>query len=153
MDNHEEDKALGATSTMEEITKQLKLMLFNLEGPETKVETTIETVNQLQTMVNKLEKAVEKVQDDAKQLKENVVTMDKGVSLLNCKVEELQRNEKKHLERIKILEDQIMYQELYNRCENLCFLGPRRYKGSDISTPRERALKMWAELSFKESIG
>ena len=40
-DNREEDKALGATSTMEEITKQLKLILSKLEGLETKVETAI----------------------------------------------------------------------------------------------------------------
>ena len=122
-DNRKEDEALGATSTMEEYTKHLKLILSKLEGLETKADTTIETVNQLQTTVNKLENAVENVQEDAKQLKEKVVTMDKGVSFLNSEVEELQKNEKKHLQRIKILEDQIMYQELYNRRENLRFLG------------------------------
>ena len=108
---------------MEEITKQLKLILSKLEGLETKVEMAIETVNQLQTTVKKLENVVGKVQEDAKQLKENVVTMDKGVSFLNSEVEELQRNETKLLKRIKILEDQIMYQEVYNRRENLRFLG------------------------------
>ena len=107
-DNRKEDEALGATSTMEEYTKHLKLILSKLEGLETKADTTIETVNQLQTTVNKLKNAVENVQD-AKQLKEKVVTMDKGVSFLNSEVEELQ---KKHLQRIKILKDQIMYQEL-----------------------------------------
>ena len=119
-DNHKEDDALRATSTMEEYTKHLKLILSKLEGLETKADMTIETVNQLKTTVNKLENAVENVQEDAKQLKEKVVMTDKGVSFLNSEVEELQ---KKHLQRIKIQEDQIMYQELYNRRENLRFLG------------------------------
>jgi len=64
--NREEDKAFESTSTMEEITKQLKFILSKLEGLETKVETAIETVNQLQTTVNRLENTVEKVQEDAK---------------------------------------------------------------------------------------
>ena len=71
-DNSEKDNALGATSTMEEITKQLKLLLSKLVGLETKVETAIEIVNQLQTPINKLENALEKVQEDAMQLKEKV---------------------------------------------------------------------------------
>ena len=96
-DNRKEDETLGATSTMEEYTKHFKLILSKLEGLETKADTTIETVNQLQTTVKKLENAVENVQEDAKQLKEKVVTMDKGVSFLNSEVEELQKNEKTHL--------------------------------------------------------
>ena len=47
--------------------------------------------------------------------------MDKG--FLNSEVQELRSKERAHLERIKGLEDQIMYQELYNWHENLCFLG------------------------------
>ena len=94
-----------------------------VQGLETKLETAIETVSQLKTTVNKLESAVEKAQEDAKQLKENVATMDKGVSFLNSEVEELKSKEKEHLKTIKSLQDQIMYQELYNRRENLRFLG------------------------------
>ena len=122
-DNGEEVQGLGTTSTLEEITKQLKLILSKLEGLETKLEKAIETVSQLKTTVNKLESAVENVQEDAKQLKENVVTMDKGVSFLNSEVKKLKSKEKELLKRIKSLEDHIMYQELYNRCENLRVLG------------------------------
>ena len=116
-------EALGATSTIEDITKQLKLILSKLEGLETKLEMAIGTVSQLKTTVNKLESAVEKVEEDGEQLKEDVVTMEKGVSFLSSEVEELKSKEKEYLKRIKSLEDQIMYQELYNRRENLRFLG------------------------------
>jgi len=49
--------------------------------------------------------------------------MDKGVSFLNSEVKKLKSKEKELLKRIKSLEDHIMYQELYNRCENLRVLG------------------------------
>ena len=74
-------------------------------------------------MVNKLEEnVVNKVQGDAKKLRDNIYVMDKGVSFLNSVVQELRSKEKVHLERIRGLEYQIVYQELYNRHENLCFL-------------------------------
>ena len=44
-DNREEVPALGATSTMQDITKQFKLILSKLEGLESKLETAIETVS------------------------------------------------------------------------------------------------------------
>ena len=48
---------------MEYINKQLKLTLSKLEGLKTKLETVIETINQLKSTVNKPESAVEKVED------------------------------------------------------------------------------------------
>ena len=83
----------------------------------------IETVSNLKITVNKLENVVDKVQWDAKKLRDDIYGMDKGVSFLNSEVQELRGKERVHLERIKSLEDQIMYQELYNQQENLRFLG------------------------------
>ena len=83
----------------------------------------IETVNNVKTAVNKLENVVDKVQGDAKKLRDDIYARDKEVSFLNSEVQELKSNERVHLERIKGLEHQIMYQELYNRRENLRFLG------------------------------
>ena len=105
----------------------------------------METVSNLETTVNKLENVVDKVQGDANEkFRDDIYAMDKGVSYLNSEVQELRSKERVHLERIKVLEDQIMYQELYNRRENLRFLGvpesmADRYERSDLSTPGERA--------------
>ena len=135
---------------MEDITKQLKLILSKLEGLETKLETAIGTVCQLKTTVNKLESAVEKVQEDAKQLKEDVVTMDKGVSFLNSEVEELKSKEKEHLKRIKSLEDQIMHQELYNRRENFRFLGVPKSMADEEDTKEVIYRLLEKELGIEE---
>ena len=122
-DENQEAQVLVESRNMEDVTKQLKLILCKLESLESKLETVIETVNNLKTTVNKLENVVDKVQGDAKKLRDDIYAMDKGVSYLNSEVQELRSKERVHLERIKGLEDQIMYQELYNRRENLRFLG------------------------------
>jgi len=94
---------------MEDVPKQLKLTLCKLDGLESKLETVIETVNNLKTAVKKL---VNKVQGVAKKLRDDICAMDEGVSFLNNEVQELKNKERVHLERIKGLEDQVMYQEL-----------------------------------------
>ena len=66
---------------------------------------------------------VDKVQGDAKKLRDDIYAMDKGVSFLNSEVQELRSKERVHSERIKGLEDQIIYQELHNRRENLRLLS------------------------------
>ena len=43
----------------------------------------IETVSNLKTTVNKLENVVDKVQGDAKKLRDDIYAMDKGISFLN----------------------------------------------------------------------
>ena len=145
-DDNQEVQALVASRNMEDVTKQLKLILCKLDSLETKLETVIETVSNLKTTVNKLENVVKKVQGDAKRLRDDIYAMDKGVSFLNSEVQELRSKERIHLERIKGLEDQIMFQELYNGRENLRFLGvpesmadEEDTKRSDLSTSGERA--------------
>ena len=51
-DNNHEAEALAASRIMEDVTKQLKLILCKLDGLETKLETVIETVSNLKTTVN-----------------------------------------------------------------------------------------------------
>ena len=80
-------------------------------------------MSNLKTTVNKLGNVVDKVQGDAKILRADIYAIDKGISFLNSEVQQLRSKERIHMEKIKGLEDQIMYQELYNRRENLRFLG------------------------------
>jgi len=135
---------------MEDVPKQLKLILCKLDGLEAKLETVIETVNNLKTTVNKLEIVVDKVQDDAKKLRDDICAMDKGVSSLNSEVLQLRIKERVHLERIKGLEDQIMYQELYNQSENLRFLGVPESMADEEDTKEVIYQLLERELSIGE---
>ena len=143
-------QALVASRNMEDVTKQLKLILCKLDSLETKLETVIETVSNLKTMVNKLENVVDKVQGDAKRLRNDIYAMDKGVSFLHSEVQELRSKERVHLERIKGLEDQIMYQELYNRQKNLPFLGVPESMADEEDTKEVIYQLLEEELSIEE---
>ena len=110
----------------------------------------IETVSNLKTTVNKLENVVHKVQGDAKKLRDDIYAMDKGVSFFNSEVQELRSKERVHLERIKGLEDQIMYQELYNRSENLRFLGVPESMADEEDTKEVIYQLLEKELSIEE---
>ena len=135
---------------MEDVTKQLKLILCKLDSLETELETVIETVSNLKTTVNKLENVVDKVQGDAKKLRDDIYAMDKGVSFFNSEVQELRSKERVHLERIRGLEDQIMYQELYNRSENLSFLGVPESMADEEDTKEVIYQLLEKELSIEE---
>ena len=149
-DNNQEAQALAASRIMDDVTKQLKLILCKLDGLETKLETVIETINNLKTTVNKLENVVDKVQGDAKKLSDDIYAMDKGVSFLNSEVQELRSKERVHLERIKGLENQIIYQELYNRRENLRFLGVPESMANEEDTKEVIYQLLERELNIEE---
>ena len=92
-DDNQEAQALVASRNIEDVTKQLKLIPCKPESLETKLETVMETVSNLETTVNKLENVVDKVQGDAKKLRDDIYAMDKGVSFLNSEVQELRSKE------------------------------------------------------------
>ena len=93
---------------------------------------------------------VDKVQGDAKMLREDIYAMDKGVSFLSSEVQELRSKERVHLERIKGLEDQITHQELYYRRENLHFLGVQESVADEEDTKEVIYQLLEKELSFEE---
>ena len=93
---------------------------------------------------------VDKVQGDAKKLRDDIYAMDKGVSFLNSEVQELGSKERVHSERIKGLEDQIMYQELYNRSKNLRFLGVPESMADKEDTKEVIYQLLEKELSIEE---
>ena len=93
---------------------------------------------------------VDKVQGDAKKLRDDIYAMDKGVSFLNSEVQELRSKVGVHLERINGLKDLIMYQELYNRRENLRFLGVPESMADEEVTKEVIYQLLEKELSIEE---
>ena len=123
---HEEDKILQALDMSQNIGFQLQQILNKLEALEAKFETVVTTVNNLTSTVEGLKKTVDKVQSKVTaveskttKLREDVDTMDKSLSFLDKEFQELKVS---HKAEIKRLEDKILYQEVYDRRENLRFL-------------------------------
>jgi len=68
---------------MDDVTKQLKLILCKLDGLETKLETVIETVNNVKTTVNKLENVVIKYKGTPRNLEMTSMRWIKARSIVS----------------------------------------------------------------------
>ena len=80
--------------------------------------------------IESLEKAMIGVQSEVTALKERVVSiegamkeMDNGQNFINTEVEELKERTDENQQQIHVLNERVVYQEVYNRRENLRFLG------------------------------
>ena len=126
----EEDKIIEASDMTQSVASQLQLILSKLEALETKFETVVTTVNTLTSTVEDLKKTVDKVQSamaavekKTTELRKDVNQMDNSLSFLNREVQELGSKENNYKPEIKNFESKILYQEVYNRRENLRFLN------------------------------
>ena len=126
----EEDKNIEALDMTQSVASQLQLILSKLEALETKFETVVTTVNILTSTVDDLKKTVDKVQSavaaaesKTTEPRKDVDQMDNSLSFLNKEVQELRSKENNYKLEIKSLESKILYQEVYNRPENLRFLN------------------------------
>ena len=105
------------------VASKLQLILEKLETMDTKMEGVIEKVESL-------EKAMIGVQSEVTALKERVVSiegamkeMDNGLNFINTEVEELKGKTDENQQQINVLNKRVLYLEVYNRRENLRFLG------------------------------
>ena len=126
----EEDKILEALDMTQSVASQLQLILSKFEALETKFEAVVTTINiltstveGLKVTVDKVQTAVTAVESKTTELSKDVDQMENSLSFLNKEVQELKSKENNYKLDIKSLENKIMYQEVYNRCENLRFLN------------------------------
>ena len=99
---------------------------FELQRMEEKLRKTEDSLNQIAN----LEKAVSNIQtsfclfnDKVKKLEVTIQEIETGLTASNLDIDALARKEEKTEKRIRELEDQILYQDVYSRKENLRFFG------------------------------
>ena len=63
------------------------------------------------------------IESKTTEVRKDVDQMDNNLSFLNKEVQESRSKENNYKLEIKSLESKILYQEVYNRCENLRFLN------------------------------
>ena len=112
------------------VASQLQLILSKFEALETKFEAVVTTINiltstveGLKVTVDKVQTAVTAVESKTTELRKDVDQMENSLSFLNEEVQELRSKENNYKLDIKSLENKILYQEVYNRRENLRFLN------------------------------
>ena len=77
----------------------------------------------MEKSVNKLETELNKISEKTRKLEGEVNDLSKSMEFANAEIEDLKKNDKENEVKIKELEDKMLYQEVYNRRENLRFFG------------------------------
>ena len=129
-----EDQVLRTLNMTQRISAQLNTVLERLTNVETKlrVDDFLERFSCLEKTVNKLQNEVNSLFDETKSLKEKVEEVDNGMNFANAELEALKKD-KENEDKIKELEDKLLYQEVYNRRENLRFFGIPETDGVEIT--------------------
>ena len=70
-----------------------------------------------------MQSAMAAVESKTTELRKDVDQIENTLSFLNQEVQELRSKENNYKLEMKSLEIKILYQEVYNRCENLWFLN------------------------------
>ena len=108
------------------IGQQLQQILDRLESMEIKLQTmevVLSQISNLEKSVNKIQVSIVSFNEKVKKMDEKIQNLDAGLTSLNVDIEEMQNREKPNLGKIKELQDQILYQDVYSRRENLRFFG------------------------------
>ena len=130
-----DDQVLAALTMTEKIGQQLQQILDRLERMETKLQTmegTLGKISSLENAVNKIQANMESFNEKAKKMEETIHEIEAGLTFTNKDIEEIKRRENQTSDKIKGLEDQILYQEVYSRRENLRLFGlPEEGQGSE----------------------
>ena len=87
------------------------------------METKLQTMEGALSPIPSLEKSVNKIHVSIVSFNDTIQDLDAGLTSLNADIEEMRNREKQNLEKIKDLQDQILYQDVYSRRENLRFFG------------------------------
>jgi len=120
---HEGDQVLVALTMSETIGQQLKLILDRLTSVESKLDGVLEKVQSLEATMSSVQGDVKVLENKASKMEKKANEMDQGLNNLNAEVEELRTKVMNYEKDIQAVNDRYLYQEVYNRRENLRFLG------------------------------
>jgi len=133
------DEVLKALTMTDKIGQQLQQILERLERMETKLQTmegALAQISSLENAINKIQTNMISFNEKAKKMGETIQEIEAGLTSTNADIEEMKRREEQTADKIKSLEDQILYQDVYSRRENLRFFGlPEEAQG--IENTRE----------------
>ena len=124
----ESDQEYKTLKMSVKIEKQLQQILNRLDSMEKKlqkVEGVFAQISGLERSVNDVLKEVTTLNEKTKRMEKNIQELETGLTSTNTDVTDMEGRQKQTLEKIKSLEDQILYQDVYSRRENLRFFGLR----------------------------
>ena len=122
----EDDQVLEALNMTERIASQLEMIcqtLASVENRLQRLEGIFERFSDLEKSVNNLHIELKTLSEKSRIIEEKTNEFEKAMDFENAELEGLKKKDKKNEDKIKELEDKLLYQEVYNRRENLRFFG------------------------------
>lgn len=127
----------NSTLTMTEIiAQQLQQILERLTSVEGKLDGVFEKVQRLETALNGVQADIITLQSKTTLLNKATDDMDAGLNNLNTEIQALREKIGENEKEIKLSNDRCLYQEVYNRRENLRFLGIPESTGTEEDTSK-----------------
>ena len=137
----------------EVIAQQLQQILDRLTSVEGKLDGVLQKVQHLETALNGVQSEINALQTKTTKIKETTDEMDAGLTNLNTEVQELRRKINDNQKEIKATNDRCLYQEVYNRRENLRLLGiPESMDTENTSEVVYRFFEMELEIENARDI-
>ena len=110
------DMSSEVASTLHQVLEKLKIMEKKVDGVLEKVTGLECTMKTVQEDISTLKGRTSGIEKAVKDMDDGLNFMNSGVENLKCKVESSERE-------TKFLKERLLYQEVYNRRENLRFIG------------------------------
>ena len=121
------DEVVNVPGMAQDLGPKVDLILTRLSNIDEKLEQINSCVSNLENKLDKLDSTVKRLEDDRSKTVDKIQELEAGVTELNTQVNELktanEETKKKSMEKCKLLEDKLLYAEVYSRRENLRFYG------------------------------
>ena len=122
-DSNDTDEVLVALDMSKDIAVKLQQVLDKLGKMDEKIESVMAKVTGLEKTMTSIQSEVSSLKNKADSMESKLKEMDKGLEFANAEAEDLKVQSSANQQSIKDLKERILYQEVYNRRENLRFLG------------------------------
>ena len=120
---NETDEILVALDMSKDIGAKLQQVLDKLGEMGKKIESVMANVASLEKTMTNIQSEVSSLKVRADSAETKLKEMDTGLQFANAEVEDLKTQSKNNQQSIVSLKERLLYQEVYNRRENLRFFG------------------------------
>ena len=137
----------------DKITAQLETICQTLTSVCYKIQKT-QRVSGLEKSISNFGTELSKLNNETKEIEKTATDVETAMAFANTEIEALKKKEMASENKIKELEDKLLYQEVYNTRENLRFFGiPEPTSGTeDVRQVVHKFLKEELELEITEYI-
>ena len=120
---NETDEILVVLDMSKDIGAKLQLVLVKLGEMDKKIESVMANVVSLEKTMTNIQSEVSSLKVRADSAETKLKEMDTGLQFANAEVEDLKTQSRDNQQSIVSLKERLLYQEVYNRRENLRFFG------------------------------